>query len=267
MPSDLETHLGQRLRAGGKLLVPFLTGGYPDPTRFLAAIRAVARHGADAIEVGVPFSDPLADGPTIQRTSQRALEGGITLAGLLDLLATVRAELSAPIVLMTYANPIVRMGEAAFCRRATEVGVRGVLISDLPPGERPSLEDELSAHRLDRIILIAPTTRPERCARLLARASGFVYCITRTGVTGAGADFSQLLAEQVARIRSLTDLPIVAGFGIRSGADVAKLRGFVDGIVIGARLLEEIERADSPEGIDPLVAAFLGEIRSHLEPR
>jgi tryptophan synthase alpha chain len=270
MPSRLEAHFSERLRDGGKLMIPFLTGGYPDVPRFLRAMRAVAEYGADAIEVGIPFSDPLADGPTIQRTSQRSLEQGITLAKLLDLLEAARSEPGAPelpIVLMSYANPILRMGEREFCRRAARAGVQGVLVSDLPPGERPSLEEELGSHGLDRILLIAPTTRPDRCERLASLASGFVYCVTRTGVTGAGADFSSLLAEQVARIRSRTDLAVVAGFGIRTGADVAKLRDLVDGVVIGARLLEEIARAETAEGIDPLVEAFLGDIRAHLDAR
>jgi tryptophan synthase alpha chain len=267
MTSGLEAHLRAHLRAGRKLLVPFLTGGFPDAERFFLAARSLARHGADAIEIGVPFSDPLADGPTIQRTSQRALEQGITLSGLLDGIEEHRASFPVPIVLMTYLNPVVRMGEESFCRRAAEAGVGGVLVSDSPPGERPEFEERLREHGLDRIVLVAPTTRPERVGQLLAHASGFVYCITRTGVTGAGAGFSRDLAAQVGRIRALTDLPVVAGFGIRSASDVSRLRDLVDGVVLGARLLEEIEKAPTAEAIDGLLGTLLREIRTGLDAR
>jgi tryptophan synthase alpha chain len=265
VPSDLQGRLVDRLRAGRKLLIPFLTGGYPTPERFVESLCAVDAHGADAIEIGVPFSDPLADGPTIQRTSQRALEAGITLSRLLDVIRTHRSAVAGPIVLMTYANPVLRMGEEVFCRRAAESGVGGVLVTDLPPDERHGFEDALHAHGLDRIVLVAPTTTPERIDRLLPHASGFVYCITRTGVTGAGASFSDLLAAQVERIRARSTLPVVAGFGIRSGADVRALRGMVDGVVIGARLLEQIERTPAGADLATAIGPLMAELRSHLD--
>jgi tryptophan synthase alpha chain len=264
--SPLEARLRARIASGGKALVVFLTAGYPDEERFLAAARAAVAAGVDALEIGIPFSDPLADGPTIQRTSQSALERGVTLTGTLDLLREHGASIGVPTVLMTYMNPVHAMGAERFCARAAEAGVSGVLVSDLPPEEMPILGSALRAHRLDRIVLIAPTSRPERIARLLPAASGFVYCVTRTGVTGAGGDFSSRLGEQVAQIRAASDLPVVAGFGIRAAADVERLRSLVDGVVIGARLLELLESARDVRAIDSAVRDFLQPIREALGP-
>lgn len=263
MSSLLEEHLRNRLAAGHKLLVPFLTAGYPDDDRFLEAARAAAAAGADAIEVGIPFSDPLADGPTIQRSSQRALEGGASIRGILHFLLHHHLSIRAPIVLMTYLNPIYSMGLDAFCEEAVDAGVAGVLVSDLPPEEMPDLADRLRAHAIDRIVLVAPTTLPARIDSLVAQASGYVYLITRTGVTGAGGGFSSRLEEQVARVRARSRLPIVAGFGIRSVADVERVKPFVDGVVIGARLLEVVDEAGA--GIGHAVREFLGPIREALD--
>ncbi len=271
MSSLLEEHLRVRLAGGGKLLFPFLTAGYPDEASFLVAARAAADAGADAIEVGIPFSDPLADGPTIQRTSQEALEGGTTLRGVLHFLFHHHLSIRAPIVLMSYLNPIHAMGLEAFCESAAEAGVSGLLVSDLPPEEMPEISTRLRDVGIDRIVLVAPTTDPSRCERLVDGASGYVYLITRTGVTGAGGAFSQRLAEQVARIRRRSTLPIVAGFGIRGVADVEKVKPLADGVVIGARLLEVITEAASSgdpagkgERIERAVRGFLEPIRETL---
>ncbi len=266
MASLLEETCRNRLEQGGRLLIPFLTAGYPNDARFDAAVRAVAKAGADILEIGVPFSDPLADGPTIQRASQRALEQGTTLAKILARLEAEGRSAGMPIVLMTYLNPIHRMGIDSFCRRARSVGVDGVLVSDLPPDESPEIGAIFRRHGLDRIILLAPTTRPERIDLLVAHASGFLYCITRTGVTGMGAGFSSDLSVQVERIRRRSSLPIVAGFGIRTVDDVRRLRGLVDGVVIGARLLEILDSAASINEIDGRVSAFLSPIRQVCNP-
>ncbi|MBD3161300.1 MAG: tryptophan synthase subunit alpha [Candidatus Eisenbacteria bacterium] len=263
--SRLEGAILQRRKKGGRALVPFLTAGYPDRDRFLAALEAAARAGADAIEIGVPFSDPLADGPTIQRTSQRALDQGITLERILDLLEEQRDAIAPPIVLMTYANPILRFGAERFCDRAVRAGIAGILVSDLPPEELPELGRLLSDRGIDRVLLVAPTTRPERAAALARAARGFLYLVTRTGVTGAGGSFSSRLEEQVRTIRSAVSLPILAGFGIRRPEDVDALRDLVDGVVIGARLLEAIEGAGDPAAVDRAVGGFLGPIREALD--
>lgn len=264
MPSTLEARLRARVVSGGKALIPFLTACYPDENRFLCAARAAVACGADALEIGIPFSDPLADGPTIQRTSQAALDRGVALAGVLDLLEREAPSIGAPIVLMTYTNPVYAMGFDRFCARASAAGVSGVLVSDLPPEEMPAFASALRARRLDRIVLVAPTTRPERIHQLAAAGSGFVYCVTRTGVTGAGGDFSQRLEEQVARIRAACDLPIMAGFGVRTPLDASRLRPLVDGVIIGARLLEILDATPDPDDIGDAFAAFLGPIREAL---
>lgn len=262
MPSRLEDRFRARIDAGSKLLVPFLTAGFPDREGFLEAARGAARAGADALEVGIPFSDPLADGPTIQRASQRALERGARLVDILDDLERL-AILGIPIIVMTYANPVVRMGAARFCGRAVKAGVAGVLVSDLPPGEMPDLEEELRRHGLARIVLVAPTTDPERIPQIAAAASGFVYCVTRTGVTGAGADFSGGLSALVSRVRACTRLPLLAGFGVRTAEDAARLRPLVDGVIVGARLIEAIEEGEGP--IADRAASVLAPIRRALE--
>jgi tryptophan synthase alpha chain len=259
------------MSGGRKLLVPFLTAGFPDEDGFFAAARAAADAGADAIEVGIPFSDPLADGPTIQRTSQQALDHGATLRGILHSLFHHHLSIRAPLVLMSYLNPIHAMGLDEFCEEAAEAGVAGLLVSDLPPEEMPDLAAKLRRVGIDRIVLIAPTTDPARIDTLVDAASGYVYLITRTGVTGAGGAFSQRLAEQVARIRDRSSLPIIAGFGIRGVADVERVKPFADGVVIGARLLEVIgeaaasgDSAGMTKRIDTAVRRFLEPIRVAL---
>lgn len=265
MSSRLEAHLRARLAEGRKLLIPFLTARDPDEARFLAAARAAVEAGADALEIGVPFSDPLADGPTIQRASQRSLELGTTLTGILDLVRREGDRFGVPIVLMTYMNPIHAIGIERFAEQAAAAGVSGVLISDLPPEEMPEVGAVLRARGCDRITLIAPTTLPDRVDLLLRGASGFIYLVTRTGVTGAGAGFSDRLAEQVVRIRAGSSLPIIAGFGIRSADDVGLLSGLVDGVVIGARLVEILESTGTPDEVPGAVGAFLEPIRRRLD--
>ncbi len=265
MTSRLEAHLRGRIAAGRKLLIPFLTARDPDEDRFLAAARAAAVSGADALEIGVPFSDPLADGPTIQRASQRSLAGGTTLSGILDLISREGERIGVPLVLMTYMNPIHAIGVARFADWAAGVGVSGVLVSDLPPEEMPEVGDALRSRGCDRITLVAPTTGADRIEHLLRGASGFVYLITRTGVTGAGGAFSDRLAEQVKRIRAASDLPIVAGFGIRTPEDADSIAHLADGVIIGARLVEILEATESPDQAAQAVGAFLRPVRERLD--
>ncbi|MFB3908471.1 MAG: tryptophan synthase subunit alpha [Candidatus Eisenbacteria bacterium] len=258
MTTALETALRERLHSGRRLLVPFLTAGWPDADSFLEAARACAAAGADLLEVGVPFSDPIADGPTIQRTSQEALARGETLERTLDTLAREAPGIGLPIVLMSYANPILAFGIDRFCERAPRAGVGGLLLSDVPPEELPEIEGPLAAAGIARILLIAPTTPPERVEALARRASGFLYCVTRLGVTGAGTSFSGNLGEQLARIRAVTDVPVVAGFGIRQPADLDKLPGGLDGVVLGARLLEAVADTGAGAGADTGAGAGAG---------
>jgi tryptophan synthase alpha chain len=241
-----------------RALVPFVTVGFPAPGETPAVLDALVTGGADLLELGIPFSDPIADGPTIQATYQKALECGITAAAALETVASFRRRSDLPIVLMTYLNPVLAYGEARFFRDARTAGVDGILVTDLPADERADFWDGAEASGLDRILLVAPTTPAERLGHVLSRASGFVYCLTRTGVTGRGKDFAQNLGEQVAAVRGHVDLPIAAGFGIRSEADVRSLPAALDGVVIGARLMEILmEAPDVARGCADLEAFLL----------
>jgi tryptophan synthase alpha chain len=233
--------------------VPFLTAGYPDWNLFDAAVRALARSGADVLELGVPFSDPLADGPTIQASSQRALENGVTLTEILRRVEEGHSTWGLPVVLMTYANPILAYGVERFAADAAASGVAGVLVSDLPPEELPDLWRALGKAGLERVVLVAPTTTEARVPVLTEAADGYIYCITRTGVTGRGGAFASNLGEQVALVRRASNLPIVAGFGIRTPEDIAALDAPVDGVVVGARMIElltEEPKSDGPERLE-----------------
>lgn len=253
-----------RRAAGGLAFVPFLTAGYPDWESSERAIETLADSGADALELGVPFSDPLADGPTIQFSSQRALEAGVSLPRLLERIERVAAYRRLPILLMSYVNPIVTLGAEEFPRRATAAGVSGVLLSDLPPEELPDLWAAVRGSGLETAVLVAPTTSPGRLAALARAASGYVYCVTRTGVTGRGGTYSSNLSEQVALVRRETKVPVIAGFGIRAPEDVPQLKAPVDGVIVGAKLIE-ILRGD--EGSDSMaaLARFARGLRAALD--
>ena len=226
-------------------LVPYLTAGYPSLAASLELMRRFGDAGARAIELGVPFSDPIADGPEIQRASEWAVRAGVGMPDVLELVRAYRTRGPAPIVIMTYLNPVVRYGAERFAADAFAAGVDGVLISDLPPDESPELWSALSAAGLDTIALVAPTTPPERLPAILARCSGFVYCLARTGVTGRSAGDASGLPERIADLRRRTPLPIAVGFGISSAQDARALRGKVDAVVVGAAFMRAI--AQGPE--------------------
>lgn len=220
--------------------------------------------GADALEIGVPFSDPIADGPTIQTTSHRALQAGVSIASILDLVRELRGTSEIPVVLMTYLNPVLAYGEEAFFRDAAEAGVDAVLATDLPPDERAVYWDGAREAGLDRIVLIAPTTPAGRLPRLLERASGFVYCLTRTGVTGKGKGFAENLEEQIRGIHAHSGLPVAAGFGIRSAENISGLPADLDGVVIGARLMEIVLEAADIAGAADGLTVFLRSLSPSL---
>jgi tryptophan synthase alpha chain len=241
-------------RPGQPALIPYLTAGHPDAAASLAALKAVDAL-ADVIEVGVPFSDPLADGPVIQRASFRALAQGMTLAGTLDLIA--RAELTRPVVLFSYLNPVLRYGVPALVRDATALGVSGLLLTDLPLGADPGIEASLQAGPMDLIRLVAPTTSGMRLARMAAESRGFLYLIARLGVTGRRDELPGGLAESVARVRRATSLPIAVGFGISSPAQVRAVGELADGVVIGSALVEALDQG-GVTGMERLLAACRG---------
>jgi tryptophan synthase alpha chain len=244
-----------------------LTAGFPDRDQFLVAVEAVIDAGADLIEIGIPFSDPLADGPTIQRASQESIRQGTTLLGTLETLKENAERVTIPVILMTYLNPIQRIGIDRFCSQASAAGVAGVLVSDLTPDQDHPIARGLADHGLDRIVMVAPTTPQRRIDRILPEASGFVYCVTRTGVTGAGGEFSSRLEQQVERIRTRCSLPVIGGFGIRSIDDVGRLSDLFDGVIIGAKLVEILEEAKGEGAIREDLARFLRPIRERLDSR
>jgi tryptophan synthase alpha chain len=244
-------------------LIPYLTAGYPSLEQSLALLRAVERAGALAVEVGVPFSDPIADGPDIQRSSEWALRLGTGVGDVLDLVERFRRESSLPVVVMTYANPVVRMGANAFAERARAAGVDAVILSDLPPEELPETWQALDDAGLDTVLLVAPTTSAERLPVLLARSRGFVYCLSRTGVTGRSEGYAGSLDERLAAVRAHTNLPVAVGFGISSAADAAALRGRVDAAIVGAAFMRLVHQ-DPERGVVERVGALAGELVAAL---
>lgn len=232
-------------RAG---LVTYVTAGDPSPAVSADVLRAIAAAGADVLEVGVPFSDPIADGPAIQRATERALAAGGNLAVTLDIVAAVRPDIAAPIVLFTYVNPVLQMGAEAFAARAAGAGVDGVLLLDLPIEESEDMCALLAAHGLDQIFLISPTTSDARLREAARLGRGFLYVISRLGVTGARAHVAGTAAPLVARIRAVTDLPIAVGFGLSTPEHLTEVGGYADAAVVGSALVTEIGEAgpDAP---------------------
>lgn len=248
------------LRATGRPgLVPYCTAGFPTIPDSCAMLRAVDAH-ADVIEVGVPFSDPLADGPTIQASSIRALANGMTLPRTLDLIA--EAGLRSPVVLFSYLNPVLQYGVERLMRDAAEIGIAGLLLTDLPSGEDPSLEEAVLRSPLDLIRLLAPTTSPARLRTVVAGAHGFLYLVARLGVTGVSRDLAATLPASVAAVRAATALPIAVGFGIATPEQARTVGRMADGVVVGSALVEVLGR-------DGVLAAdrFLGGLRAALDGR
>ena len=260
--SRLERAFETLRRRGRPGLVTFTTAGDPDLERSADILRALDRAGADVLEVGVPFSDPLADGPVIQRASERALRAGATLARVIELVAAVRSDITAGIVLFTYANPIVRMGTAPFVERAASAGVDGVLVLDLPIEEADRFRDRTIEVGMDPIFLLSPTTTDARIRRAAELGRGFLYGISRLGVTGARDAIATGAEALVARIRSATDLPIALGFGISRPEHVAEVGRWADAAVVGSALVEVIARAAPdrvPDDVERYVRWLRGE--------
>jgi tryptophan synthase alpha chain len=236
------------LRANGELgIVAYITAGDPSLDATYKFVLALAEAGADVIELGVPFSDPLADGPTIQRASERALKFGTTLRGVLDLVRRIRETSQVPLVLFTYFNPVLQMGLEKFAAAAQQAGADGVLVTDLTPEESEDYRDILHAHHLDTIFLAAPTSDDSRLQKISAASSGFLYLISRTGVTGAKDALPDDLPSLLRRVRHFTQLPVAVGFGISLPGHVSVLGGLADAAVVGSALVSEIEKAQSVE--------------------
>jgi tryptophan synthase alpha chain len=245
-------------RTGEMGLVAYLTAGDPSLEATEKFVLALADAGADVIELGVPFSDPLADGPVIQRASERALRSGTSLTGVLGLVKSLRERSDAPLVVFSYFNPVLQMGLEKFADAAKEAGADGALITDLTPEEAGEYRTAMSARGLDTIFLAAPTSPDERLARIAEASSGFLYLISRTGVTGPKDQLAVELPALARRVRRVTQLPIAIGFGISLPAHVALLGGLADAAVVGSALVEEIERAGT---VDAAAAALAARVK------
>jgi tryptophan synthase alpha chain len=224
-------------------LIAYVTAGYPDPETFLDLVRQVSG-AADAIEIGVPFSDPMADGVTIQRASRAAIERGVTLRWIFTELARRDFELAAPVLLMTYLNPLLAYGYEALAARAAEVGVAGLIVPDLPYEERSPLAAALDPHGLALVQLVTPATPPERLRMICAGSQGFVYAVTKTGITGAGDKLPPELATYLDTVKRASRLPVCAGFGVRDATHVQSIGAHADGVIVGSALVEALERGE-----------------------
>jgi tryptophan synthase alpha chain len=252
-----------RLRAGKTPgLVTYVTAGDPDLPRTEGILRALDRAGADVLEIGVPFSDPLADGPVIQRATERALAAGTTLSRVLDLLERLRPELQAPFVVFSYANPILRLGAERFADRARAAGVDGVLVLDLPIEEADGFRNMLASRRIDTILLLSPTTSDERLRKAASLGTGFLYAISRLGVTGARDRLADGAHEMVQRIRRVSDLPVALGFGISTPEHVREVGRWADAAVVGSALVSVIADAGASDDLDGRVEEYVRWLKS-----
>ncbi len=252
-------------RAQGRCcLIPYITAGDPhlEGTRSIA--RGITRAGADLLEIGVPFSDPIADGPVNQRASERALRNGVTMRSCLDLSARLRSDGAPPIILFTYYNPIHRMGLEPFAGAAAASGVDGVLVTDLPPEEAVDLKTALRPKGIDVIFLLSPTSSKQRVERVCREASGFIYFISRTGVTGAREDLPPGLDAQVRAARDASSLPIAVGFGISRPEQARAIAVFADGVVVGSALVRLIEEHAASPDLEERVVEFCHTLQASL---
>jgi len=257
-----------RLRAEGrKAFVPFVTVGDPDLDTTEAIVLAIVRAGADAVELGVPFSDPIAEGPTIQRASERALRSGTTLRRVLELVKRLRPKLDAPLILMGYANPFFAMGETGFADAAAQVGVDGVIVPDLPPEEGERFYAALAARGIDGILLAAPTTRPARLRLLVERTRGFLYYVSLTGVTGARAGIAAGVRESVLAAKALSDKPVCVGFGVATPEQAREIASYADGVVVGSALVDRIAKAGAPDQAVDTAERFVAELAEAVHAR
>ena len=253
--------------AGRKALIPYVTAGDPNPNVTVPLLHALVEAGADIIELGVPFSDPMADGPVIQQACERALAYHLGLRQVLEMVREFRRQNTmTPLVLMGYLNPVEVMGYESFATAAAQAGVDGVLTVDLPPEEGHALVECLRRRDLDPIFLLAPTTTPQRLNKICSTASGFVYYVSLKGVTGAATLDTAAVANKVKEIRHITKLPIGVGFGIRDGATAAAVAAVADAVIVGSALVSKIGAlADSPDKIPAEAANLLGEMRRAMD--
>jgi len=252
--------------AGRKVLIPFITAGDPDPDGSVAVMHALVDAGADLIELGVPFSDPMADGPVIQLASERAIEKGVNLDSVLKMVEVFRqTDTITPVVLMGYMNPLERYGRARFPVNAVSAGVDGLLLVDCPPEQRDVLGVAMGETGLDGICLIAPTTTRERVKDISRVASGFIYYVSLKGITGSGQLDAPELSEPIKQIREFSDLPVAVGFGIKNAQMAVSVAAHADAVVIGSALVEALAVAKNTQEACAIATAFVAPVRESLD--
>jgi tryptophan synthase alpha chain len=265
------SRIGERFAAlkteGRKALIPYLTAGDPEPGFTVQLMHTLVSAGADILEVGVPFSDPMAEGPVIQRAMERALVNHVSLSDVIDMVAEFRKQdASTPVLLMGYLNPVEVMGYAEFVNKATDAGVDGVLLVDLPPEEADELLSKTNEAGLDVIFLVSPTTTDTRIKSIAAKSGGFVYYVSLKGVTGAGHLDANEVKERVMRIRQSTDLPVGVGFGIKDGDSAQKISAVADAVVVGSALVRLVEEnMSSISKVQQALSRLVSEMRSAMD--
>jgi tryptophan synthase alpha chain len=248
-------------RKGHKALIPYITTGYPDTETTMLAISVLAKSGADIIELGIPFSDPLADGATIQESSYQALLKGINTDSCLEIARQARKTTSVPLVFMTYYNPVLQYGLEKFCLASVEAGIDGLIVPDLPPEEGTSLESFTRKHGLDLIYLLAPTSTPERIKMVAEQSSGYIYLVSVAGVTGARCSLPPDLATFIARVRRTAKQPLCVGFGISTPEQAGQISKLADGVIIGSKLIQLIKEDSTLTGL----GQFIGAVRKNMD--
>jgi tryptophan synthase alpha chain len=263
--SRIQTRFAELKKRGEAALITFVTAGDPDLNTTLKIIRALEKGGADCIELGIPFSDPTADGPTIQRSSERALKNRLSLPGIFRTVRAFRRRSELPLILFGYFNPVFRYGLKAFCRQAAKAGADGVLCVDLPPEESEELQRWTDAEGLDLIFLLSPTSGADRVRQVARIGRGFIYYVSVTGVTGARRSFDARLRSQVALVRRVTSLPVGVGFGISKPKQAAWIAGFADAAVVGSALVQTIEQAQGSDAKAQRAGAFVAKLKRAMK--
>jgi len=248
------------LSAGHTALIPYITVGYPSVETTLKAVPLLASSGCDIVELGIPFSDPLADGATIQRASYKALRQGVTPKVCFEVAQELRQQVEIPLVFMTYYNPVLKFGLEQFCSKCAEVGIDGLIIPDLPPEEGQELEQSTRRHRLDLIYLLSPASTEERIKLVAGRSSGFIYLVSLTGVTGARNKLPEELENFVARVRERTEKPLCVGFGVSTPEQARRIAKVADGVIVGSRIIQLLDEDKSLKN----VCSFIKGLRDAL---
>jgi tryptophan synthase alpha chain len=251
------SRIAQAFKVPGRVaLIGYVTVGYPSLKATLKAVTVLEESGCDMVELGIPFSDPLADGVTIQRASYQALEAGVTPTVCLETAAQLRQQVILPLLFMTYYNPVLRFGLESFCRDSAQAGVDGLIVPDLPPEEGQALEEASLAEGLDLVYLLAPNSTPERIALVAQHSRGFIYLVSLTGVTGPRQSLPTDLGDFVARVRRCASQPLCIGFGVASPEQTKRLASVADGVIVGSRLIQLLEEDSSLNALKAFVASL-----------